>query len=78
MALLRYDGKQVVITGAASGMGYETTRLLLDAGATVTALDVAEVHLPGVTYIRTDMGDPASIDAAVAQLPAARASHRSR
>ncbi|HEX7094380.1 MAG TPA: coniferyl-alcohol dehydrogenase [Acidimicrobiales bacterium] len=66
---LRYDGKQVVITGAATGMGYETTRLLLDAGATVTALDIAEVHLPGVTYLRTDMGDPASIDAAVSALP---------
>lgn len=69
MALLRYDGKQVVVTGAASGMGHETARLLLDAGATITALDIAEVHLPDVTYIKTDMGDPASIDAAVAQLP---------
>jgi NAD(P)-dependent dehydrogenase (short-subunit alcohol dehydrogenase family) len=69
MALFRYDGKQVVITGAATGMGYETVRLLLDAGASVTALDIAELHLPDVTYIRTDLGDPASIDAAVAQLP---------
>jgi NAD(P)-dependent dehydrogenase (short-subunit alcohol dehydrogenase family) len=69
MTLFRYDGRQVVITGAATGMGYETVRLLLDAGATVTALDVAEVHLPDVTYIRTDLGDPASIDAAIAQLP---------
>jgi NAD(P)-dependent dehydrogenase (short-subunit alcohol dehydrogenase family) len=70
MALFRYEGKQVVITGAATGMGFETTRLLLDAGATVTALDVAEVNLPGVAYLRTDLGDPAAIDAAVAQLPA--------
>jgi NAD(P)-dependent dehydrogenase (short-subunit alcohol dehydrogenase family) len=70
MALFRYDGKQVVITGAATGMGYETTRLLVDAGAVVTALDIAEVHLPGVTYVATDLGDPASIDAAIATLPA--------
>jgi NAD(P)-dependent dehydrogenase (short-subunit alcohol dehydrogenase family) len=69
MALFRYDGKQVVITGAATGMGYETLKLLLDAGATVTALDIAEVHVPEVTFIKTDLGDPASIDAAVAQLP---------
>jgi NAD(P)-dependent dehydrogenase (short-subunit alcohol dehydrogenase family) len=69
MALFRYDGKQVVITGAATGMGYETTRLLLDAGASVTALDIAEVHVPGVTYVSTDLGDPVSIDAAIAKLP---------
>jgi NAD(P)-dependent dehydrogenase (short-subunit alcohol dehydrogenase family) len=69
MALFRYDGKQVVITGAATGMGYETTRLLLDAGATVTALDVVDVSLPDVAFVRTDLGDPAAIDAAVSQLP---------
>ena len=70
MDLLRYDGKHVVITGAATGMGHETTRLLVEAGATVTALDVAEVHQPGVTFVQTDLGDPSSIDGAVAQLPA--------
>ena len=76
MALLRYDGKQVVITGAATGMGHETVRLLLDAGASVTALDVAEINEPGVGYIRTDLGDPASIDAAVAQIRALRDARR--
>ena len=70
MTLLRFDAKTVVVTGAATGMGNETVRLLLDAGATVIALDVAEVDTPGVTYVRTDLGDPASIDAAVAALPA--------
>lgn len=69
MAIFRYDGKRVVITGAATGMGNETTRLLLDAGAEVIALDIAEVPLPGVTYIHADLGDPASVDAALAQLP---------
>jgi NAD(P)-dependent dehydrogenase (short-subunit alcohol dehydrogenase family) len=70
MDLLRYDGKRVVITGAATGMGHETTRLLVEAGADVTALDVAEVHQPGVDYVRADLGDPASIDDAVGRLPA--------
>lgn len=70
MALLRYDGKHVVITGAATGMGHETAQLLVDAGATVTALDVAQVHLDGVTYVEADLGDPASIDEAVGRIPA--------
>lgn len=69
MALFRYDDKQVVITGAATGMGHETARLLLDAGATVTALDIVEVDLPDVTYVHADLGDESSIDKAVDSLP---------
>lgn len=65
----RYDGKTVVITGAATGMGNETARLLLDAGAEVHALDILEVALPVASSTIVDLGDPASIDAAVAALP---------
>jgi NAD(P)-dependent dehydrogenase (short-subunit alcohol dehydrogenase family) len=69
MGIFDYTGKNVVITGAATGMGYETTRLLLDAGASVTGLDVAEIHQPGVTGVLVDLGSQASIDAAVSLLP---------
>lgn len=65
----RYDGKTVVITGAATGMGNETTGLLLDAGAEVYALDILDVPLAVAGSARVDLGDPASIDAAVATLP---------
>lgn len=67
--LLDFSSQTVVITGAASGMGYETTRLLLDAGAQVHALDVVDVHLPVTSSHRCDLGDPAAIDATAAALP---------
>jgi NAD(P)-dependent dehydrogenase (short-subunit alcohol dehydrogenase family) len=68
--LLDFSGSTVVITGAATGMGNETTRLLLDAGAEVHAIDVAPVELDVASAHRCDLSDPASIDATVAELPA--------
>jgi NAD(P)-dependent dehydrogenase (short-subunit alcohol dehydrogenase family) len=70
MAPFRYDDKNVVITGASTGMGAETTAMLLDAGADVYAIDIAGVDQAVNKYIRCDLGDPASITAAVADLPA--------
>ena len=63
--MFRYDGQRVVITGASSGMGAATAHLLTDAGAEVHALDVREVTVPGVKAYETDVGDPASVDAAL-------------
>lgn len=67
--VLGYDGKNVVITGAASGMGEAAAQLLVDAGANVYALDIAPVSVPVARAIEVDMQDGASIDAAVQQLP---------
>ena len=67
--VLGYEGKNVVITGAASGMGQAAAQLLVDAGARVYALDIAEVSVPVAAALKVDMKDGASIDAAVAQLP---------
>lgn len=68
--ILGYAGKKVVITGCASGMGEAAARLLVDLGAEVYGLDIGEVKAPVRKAIRTDMKDRASIDAAIAQLPA--------
>jgi len=68
--ILGYRGKQVVITGCASGMGEAAARLLSELGAEVHGLDIGEVKAPVAQAIRTDMKDRASIDAAIAQLPA--------
>ncbi|ORB10554.1 hypothetical protein BST36_30850, partial [Mycolicibacterium moriokaense] len=35
--VLGYEGKSVVVTGAASGMGQAAAQILVDLGATVTA-----------------------------------------
>lgn len=67
--LLDYSGLTVVITGAATGMGHETTRLLLAAGADVHAVDVADVELPVGRTHRCDLGDPAAVDALLTDLP---------
>ncbi len=63
--MFRYDGQRVVITGASSGMGAATAQGLTELGAEVHALDVREVTVPGVKSYETDVGDPASVDAAL-------------
>lgn len=68
--VLGYEGKQVVITGCATGMGAAAAEMLVDLGAEVTGLDIGEVKAPVHRAIRTDLKSRASIDAAIAELPA--------
>ncbi len=58
------EGRIAIVTGAASGMGAATARLLNAAGATVLGADIASN--PAVALIG-DVSDPAFCDAAVAQ-----------
>ncbi|MCP5024807.1 MAG: SDR family oxidoreductase [Actinomycetia bacterium] len=67
--LLDFAGRTVVITGAASGMGAETTKLLIAAGATIHTIDLAPVEAPVAATHQCDLGDPSSIDVTVANLP---------
>jgi NAD(P)-dependent dehydrogenase (short-subunit alcohol dehydrogenase family) len=61
----RYDGKRALVVGGASGMGAAVAELVLDAGAEVVVMDYADVSRPGAKAIHVDLGDTASIDAAV-------------
>ena len=54
--LFRYDGKRVVVVGAATGMGNAAARLLVDAGAEVVAMDYAPMDIDGIAG--TDHGQP--------------------
>jgi NAD(P)-dependent dehydrogenase (short-subunit alcohol dehydrogenase family) len=66
--LLSYEGKRAVVTGAASGMGNATVKYLADLGAEIVAVDVAPIEDGPWTTVHADLGDRASIDAAVAEI----------
>jgi NAD(P)-dependent dehydrogenase (short-subunit alcohol dehydrogenase family) len=62
-------GKRIVVTGAASGIGAESTRFLKAQGATVIGVDRNKPAESVDRYIKADLSDPASISAAVEELP---------
>lgn len=63
-----YAGKRVLVVGGASGMGAATAELAQDAGAEVVVMDVAESSLAGTTFIKLNLAEKASIDAAIVEL----------
>ena len=67
--ILGYEGKTVVITGCATGMGAAAAELLVELGAEVHALDVQDVQAAVKQSIAIDLQDQASIDAALPKLP---------
>jgi len=66
--LWRYDGRRVVVTGCASGIGATVARQLADLGAEVVGLDIRAPDIDIDEFISLDLFDPASIDAAVAAI----------
>jgi NAD(P)-dependent dehydrogenase (short-subunit alcohol dehydrogenase family) len=64
----RYDGKRALVVGGASGMGAAVAELVQDAGAEVVVMDFAEVKLAEAKAIHVNLGEQASIDAALAEL----------
>ena len=63
--VLQYAGKRCLVTGAASGMGAATASILTDLGAEVHGLDIQEGDGSLDSFHVCDLGDTASIDAAV-------------
>jgi NAD(P)-dependent dehydrogenase (short-subunit alcohol dehydrogenase family) len=61
----RFDNKRALVVGGATGMGAAAARILLDLGAEVVVMDIAEIDVPGAKAIHVDLRDRASIDAAV-------------
>jgi len=68
--LLRFDGKTIALTGAASGIGAATLELFNATGADVHAIDLAPLPDGPHTSHRTDLGDPGSVSELIEQLPA--------
>ncbi|WP_423763062.1 coniferyl-alcohol dehydrogenase [Burkholderia sp. NLJ2] len=66
---MQLSNKTIVVTGASSGIGAETARLLRFHGARVIGVDR---NAPGITldgYVQADLSTVEGIDHAVAQLP---------
>lgn len=64
-----YQNKNVVVTGASSGMGKATAEMLVDLGAKVYALDWNECDVKGIKqYVHVDLSKKESIDQAMKEL----------
>lgn len=74
-ALVRYDGRHVVVTGCSSGIGAEVADQLRRLGARVTGLDLrAPKSGTGLdAFHELDLADPDSVDAAAAAIPSGQA-----
>jgi NAD(P)-dependent dehydrogenase (short-subunit alcohol dehydrogenase family) len=64
--LFSYAGKRVVVTGAATGVGAALLDVLAELDAAhVTVLDIKAPSGPHTTFIETNLGDKAAVDAAI-------------
>ena len=64
------NGKILVVTGVASGIGAELARLARFQGATVIGVDRNQPQFSLDDFHQADLGDPDSIAALVSRLPA--------
>jgi NAD(P)-dependent dehydrogenase (short-subunit alcohol dehydrogenase family) len=67
--VLKYEGKRVIVTGAASGMGAATAQILVDLGAEVHAIDIKKPEVSGLaSYTQCDLRQPAQIEETIAKI----------
>jgi NAD(P)-dependent dehydrogenase (short-subunit alcohol dehydrogenase family) len=64
----RFDGRVAIVTGGSSGIGAAVARRLLEEGARVASLDLAEHAPDGVLGIAGDVSSSAEVEAAVARV----------
>ncbi len=67
--LFGYEGKNVVVTGAASGMAKSAAELLIELGANVYAIDINPVELNVAKAFQADLSKKEEIDRVIAELP---------
>ena len=70
--LFSYEGKRVVITGASSGMGEATAKLVHELGAEVVAVDIQPPKYDFASYVEVDLRDAVAIEQAVAEIATSR------
>lgn len=65
-----YKDKICIVTGASSGMGYETAKMLVDLGAKVYALDIKECNIENLAgFYSCNLSDKKNIDEVFNKLP---------
>src|ERR1700737_977444 len=67
-ALWGYDGRRVVVTGCASGIGEHVARQLIELGAEVVGLDRRRPVLQLKEFHEVDLADPVSIGQAASAI----------
>ena len=67
--LFGYEGKNVVVTGAASGMARSAAELLIELGANVYAVDINPIDLPVTKAFQADLSKKEEIDRVMSELP---------
>ncbi len=65
---MNLTGKTIIVTGAASGIGMESAKLLKQRGAHIIGMDRNEPSDHVDEFIQLDLMDPASIDGAIASV----------
>ena len=63
-----YQGKRVIVTGCASGIGEATARALVGFGAEVYGVDINDAKIEQASFERLDLADPKSIENAVGNI----------
>jgi NAD(P)-dependent dehydrogenase (short-subunit alcohol dehydrogenase family) len=66
--LWRFDGRRVVVSGCASGIGADVARQLAELGAEVIGLDIRPPAAKISEFISLDLSDPASIEGAATSI----------
>lgn len=65
---LGYRGATVIVTGAFSGMGEATARILAGLGARVYLVDIQRPHIPHESFFQTDLSRPEEVRTTAAAL----------
>jgi 3-oxoacyl-[acyl-carrier protein] reductase len=64
----RFSRRTALVTGGASGIGAAVARRLVDEGARVASLDLAEAEVEGVLALAGDVSRSADVEAAVGRV----------
>ena len=68
-SVLQYEGKRVIVSGAAAGIGAATVQILVELGAEVHAIDVEKPDVGGLaSFTECDLRESAQVDATVKKI----------